>query len=331
MRMNDQAHYDIIADIHGRFDKLAALMERLGYTPSGGGYIPPAGHKALFLGDLIDPKPGYFEVGGVRATLRLVKAMCDRGDALCLMGNHELNAIYFHTADPDGRSRDPDRNWLRYRGSKNRAMHKGTLDDFPDHDDPGSEWHQVWMPWMKSLPFYLDLDGFRAVHACWDEEMISRIDGRSLHDERFLLAAANKQNPEGEALEVLLKGVEVSLPSGVTFEDHTGAVRGQIRAKWWELPDPKMGYDALVFPANPAIPSDTVTEESFAQIPGYALEAPLIFIGHYFKPADSPFKPESHNLACLDHSAAKDGPLVAYRWKGEASIKPEHYMTSHEN
>ena len=331
IRMQNQPHYDIIADIHGRFDKLAALMNHLGYTKSGDGYIPPAGHKALFLGDLIDPKPGHPFPGGVKATLQAVKAMCDRGDALCLMGNHELNAIYFHTADPQGHSSDPDRNWLRYRGSKNKRVHEGTLADFPDYEDPCGEWLTLWIPWMKSMPFTLDLGGFRAVHACWHEEMISRIEGKSLHDEAFLLAAADKANPEGEALEVLLKGVEVPLPPGATFQDHTGAIRGEMRARWWELPDSGIFYDGLVFPANPDIPSVPVTEECFAQIPGYAMDASPVFFGHYFKPAHSSLQPEQHNVACLDHSSATGGPLVAYRWKGEASIQPQHYITSHEN
>lgn len=318
--MNDLPHYDIIADIHGRFDKLTTLMERTGYTKDGDRFIPPDGHKALFLGDLIDPKPGHFLPGGVRETLRAVKAMCERGDALCLMGNHELNAIYFHSKGPDGK-------WLRVRGSKNIAMHQGTLNDFPDYDDPESEWHQVWMPWMKRLPFFLDLGGFRAVHATWHPEMIDRIAGRNLECPHFFLAASNKHTAEGEALEILLKGVEVELPDTARFTDHTGASRSNIRARWWELPDSGIGYDGLVFPANPSIPTDPVREASFAQIPGYALNAPPVFFGHYFKPADSPLAPERHNVACLDHSAAKDGPLVAYRWKGGATIAPEHYIS----
>jgi hypothetical protein len=319
--MNDLIHYDIIADIHGQYDKLARLMERLGYQPAGEGFIPPAGHKALFLGDLIDPKPGHELPGGVRATLHAVKAMCDAGHALCLMGNHELNAIYFHSKGPDGK-------WLRIRGSKNIAMHQGTLDDFTDYDDPRSEWHQVWMPWMKRLPFFLELDGFRAVHAAWHSEMIDRIAGRNLECSKFFLAASNKHTEEGEALEILLKGVEVELPIGVRFADHSGASRRNIRTCWWKLPDSGIGYDGLVFPANPSIPTDLVSEESFAQIQGYALDAPPVFFGHYFKPADSPLAPERHNVACLDHSAAKEGPLVAYRWKGCVRINPANY-TSH--
>ena len=67
--MKEVIHYDIIGDIHGRFDKLAALMERMDYRSNGAGFEPPAGHMALFLGDLADPKPGHEFPGGVRATL----------------------------------------------------------------------------------------------------------------------------------------------------------------------------------------------------------------------------------------------------------------------
>jgi hypothetical protein len=316
--MNDLPHYDIIADIHGRFDKFTALMDRLGYESNGEGFVPPLGHRALFLGDLIDPKPGHAQPGGVRSTLLAAKAMCDRGDALCIMGNHELNAIYFHSKGPDGQ-------WLRHHGDKNVRMHQGTLDDFPDHLDPAGEWLSVWMPWMKRLPFFLDLGGFRAVHATWDSGMIARIDGRTLEDAEFFLAASDKRNPEGEAVETLLKGIEVNLPAGVGFTDHTGIRRSNIRARWWELPDSGIGYDGLVFPSNPEIPNDRVSAESFEQIPGYPLDAPPVFFGHYFKPGDSPLRPERNNVACLDHSAAKDGPLVSYRWQGCASLHPRHY------
>lgn len=327
MRMKKPIHYDIIADIHGRIDKLRSLMRVMGYTEDGDGYIPPEGHKALFLGDLIDPKPGHFLPGGVRATLLAVKSMCDRGDALCLMGNHELNAIYFHTADPNGRSGDPDRNWLRYRGSKNRAMHQGTLDDFKDYDDPQSEWRRVWMPWMKRLPFFLDLGGFRAVHATWHPGMIERIAGRDLECPDFFLACSNKGNPEGEAVEILLKGIEVPLPPPHTFKDHTGAIRKHFRARWWEAVSREHICCDLVFPPSGQIEAWPVAEEALPLFQPYDSAASPVFFGHYLKPADSLLHPERHNVACLDHAAAIDGPLVAYRWKGEASIKPEHYLT----
>jgi len=59
----------------------------------------------------------------------------------------------------------------------------------------------------------------------------------------------------------------------------------------------------------------------------YAADERPVFFGHYFKPADSKVHPERHNVACLDHSAATGGPLLAYRWKGESEINPEHYVS----
>jgi len=47
--MNDiRIHFDIIADIHGRFDKLEAHLARLGYHHDGTSYVPPAGRCARF-------------------------------------------------------------------------------------------------------------------------------------------------------------------------------------------------------------------------------------------------------------------------------------------
>jgi len=317
--MKNEIYYDIIADIHGRYDKLCALMERLGYAEADDGFIPPAGHKALFLGDLIDTKPGHPFPGGVRATLRAVKAMCDRSDALCLMGNHELNAIYFHSKGPDGR-------WLRIRGSKNIAMHQGTLDDFPNHADRTSEWRTVWLPWMKCLPFSVDLGGFRAVHACWHPEFLARLDGRGLEDHGFLLACAEKSTPEGEAVEAVLKGIEVPMPDGQFFIDHAGREHKQFRARWWEAPGDDILCSELVFPASDQVGPVPAHPTAKAMVIPYPVDNRPVFFGHYFKPANSPVHPERHNVACLDHSAATGGPLVAYRWKGEASIKPENYV-----
>ena len=316
-------HYDIIGDVHGRYDKLTQLMARLGYQPAAVGFIPPAGHCALFLGDLIDPKPEYVLAGGVAATLSAVKAMCDAGHALCLLGNHELNAIHYHSPGPDGAP-------LRQHTPKNQRMHQGTLDDFPDHADPAGEWRALWLPWMKQLPLHLDLGGFRAVHATWHNDSIAQVDGRSLEDETFLLAASDPKTPEGAALEILLKGIEIALPGNLQFADPSGDIRKKIRVRWWELRDNGIGYDEFVFPPNPEIPNHPVEPEAFDEIPGYPTDAPPVFFGHYLKPADSPLVPESHNVACLDHAAAKDGPLVAYRWQGETTINPENYLVSHE-
>jgi hypothetical protein len=110
--------------------------------------------------------------------------------------------------------------------------------------------------------------------------------------------------------------------------DHTGTERYQFRARWWEAPTTCATCSDLVFPASSEIQTVPVTAEARAMFKPYPPEACPIFFGHYFKPAATQFHPERHNVACLDHSAAIGGPLVAYRWQGEARINPQHYHSS---
>ena len=74
--------YDIIGDIHGQYGKLVALLSKMDYVLSDGVWTPPNGRMAVFLGDLIDRGPEQIKV------LETVRAMCDAGLALCVMGNH---------------------------------------------------------------------------------------------------------------------------------------------------------------------------------------------------------------------------------------------------
>ena len=46
--------YDIIGDIHGHANKLAGLLDKLGYIHDGISHIAPHGHQAIFIGDFID-------------------------------------------------------------------------------------------------------------------------------------------------------------------------------------------------------------------------------------------------------------------------------------
>ena len=313
-------HFDLIGDVHGRIDKLDSLLRRLGYRHDGKSHVSPPGRQAIFLGDLIDPKSGHGVAGGVRATLELVKAMTDRGHARCLMGNHELNAIFYHT-------RGTTTAWLRHRGARNKAMHQGTLDDFPDYQESSGDWLAIWIPWFKTLPMFLDLGGIRAVHACWDPDQLALLDGSSLSDDTFLLTAADLTTSKGKAIEAVLKGVGIPLPPGVDYFDHTGTPRPNFRARWWEMPANGQGCRELVFPANDQIPALPIPAGAESCLRPYPVDAPPVFFGHYFKPADSPLRPERPNVACLDHSAAKDGPLVAYRWQGEAQLVSDHFIT----
>jgi hypothetical protein len=164
-------------------------------------------------------------------------------------------------------------------------------------------------------------------HEVWDRLYLQVLLEGNFEDYDFLVASADKSSPAGMAVEAVLKGIEVPLPEGSLFKTPVGSTKRHIRARWWDTPVVGIRCDELVFPANCDIPAIPVAPEALKMLVPYPLDERPLFFGHYFKPADSPLAPERHNVACLDHSAAKEGPLVAYRWKGCVSINPEHYIS----
>ncbi len=90
----DHGPFDIIGDVHGCYDELVELLERLGYridadpvADFGIAVEPPHGRKAIFLGDLVDRGPK------IPSVLRLVMRMVGDGTALSVQGNHDLKLI----------------------------------------------------------------------------------------------------------------------------------------------------------------------------------------------------------------------------------------------
>ncbi|MBI4310213.1 MAG: polynucleotide kinase-phosphatase [Chloroflexi bacterium] len=94
-RKADHGPFDIIGDVHGCFDELYALLERLGYRVEVGDdtataqyrVTHPEGRKAVFLGDVVDRGPG------VTKALRLAMGMVESGGALYVAGNHEAKLV----------------------------------------------------------------------------------------------------------------------------------------------------------------------------------------------------------------------------------------------
>jgi len=87
-RKSDTGPFDIIGDVHGCYDELIELLNKLGYdTTDAGRIVPPPGRKAIFLGDLVDRGPKVPQV------LRLVMSMVADGVALCVPGNHDVKLL----------------------------------------------------------------------------------------------------------------------------------------------------------------------------------------------------------------------------------------------
>jgi hypothetical protein len=86
--------YDLIGDFHGHADELVQLLATLGYQKSGGTYRQPE-RRVIFLGDFIDRGPK------IRQVLGIVRSMIEEGQGLAIIGNHELNALAYHSEDPE--------------------------------------------------------------------------------------------------------------------------------------------------------------------------------------------------------------------------------------
>lgn len=88
-RLDESGPFDIIGDVHGCYRELCQLLSQLGYSVDADHHTaePPAGRRAVFVGDLVDRGPGSVDV------LRLVMAMVATGAAYCVPGNHEVKLL----------------------------------------------------------------------------------------------------------------------------------------------------------------------------------------------------------------------------------------------
>ena len=90
-RRDDTGPFDIIGDIHGCFEELSTLLDKLGYKVECDGdrfeVSHPQSRRLIFLGDIIDRGPGIVNC------LRLVMDAVECGVALCIPGNHEVKLL----------------------------------------------------------------------------------------------------------------------------------------------------------------------------------------------------------------------------------------------
>ena len=308
--------YDLIGDIHGNASALKELLHRLGYRKSGLSWTSPRDRKIVFVGDFIDR--GKDQVEAIRIARELIES--DR--AMAVMGNHELNSIaWYYGHRPDT--------------PKNRKQHQAFLDQIDDR----SPSHTEAIEWFLTLPLWLDLPEIRVVHACWDPQSLEtlgqKLEGATLNLDQIELAAKGTSNAfdangqKGEenelfsAVETLLKGIEVALPEPHSFHDKDGHERRHVRLKWW-LEPPASYREASMTKLDPDEPAFEKPVPN-GVLPSYDNLKPL-FLGHYWQTGIP--KPLSPKIACVDYSAGKGGPLVAYCWRGEEHLHDDAFVTS---
>lgn len=94
-RRDERGPFDIIGDVHGCADELIELMDELGYSAAFEGKgedrraitTAPPNRRMIFVGDLVDRGPRSPDV------LRIVMAMVEAGQALCVPGNHDIKLV----------------------------------------------------------------------------------------------------------------------------------------------------------------------------------------------------------------------------------------------
>ncbi len=307
--------YDVIGDIHGRYDKFEALMKALGYRASGKGFMPPAGRQAIFVGDLIDRGPEQIGL------LSAVREMIGNGHARAVMGNHEFNAIAYVTPDLtlDGREFLRPNRAATSKSLQNRRQHAAFLAQVGE----GSQAHSEWIDWFRTLPLHLDLGGIRVAHAWWDADSVALIDAPDHRDdqgrltESFIQEAHRRDSGLKSARKILTTGYEQDLPAGCFITDKEGNLHDNARLKIWKH-DAKHLRDLAIIPGGDSslLPDLTIGEvlpNGIREVTG-----PPIFVGHYWFNGHAQL--ESNKVAVLDWTAAHDGPLVAYRWDGEEHL-----------
>lgn len=313
--------YDIIGDVHGCAIKLERLLGALGYRPDAAGTYRHPHRQAIFVGDLIDREPQQLRV------LEIAKAMTDSGSAQIVMGNHEFNAITYATEHPQGSS-----NHLRKHNEKHNNQHEAFLELDTDQRD-------FYVEWFKSLPLWLDLGDLRVVHACWHDDSLKYLEGQ-LGSNRFstteqFVRAATERDQLYDAIEVVLKGPEISLHKydQPSYLDKGGDERDTARLRWWD-PDATTlrelaEVDGFTLPDGTAYPTPPDAEVAPGDRDYVYAGATPVFYGHYWRRGEPEFRRDwTDHTACVDFSAAKKGPLMAYRWSGETKIDPKHYFSA---
>ena len=161
-RRTEAGPFDIIGDVHGCADELEVLLRKLGYALEWVGegearrclVEPPAGRRAIFVGDLVDRGPRTPDV------LRIVHAMVTSGAAFCVSGNHDVK-------------------FVRWLGGRKVQLTHGLDASAAQMEQESPAFREEMRQFLDKLVSHLWLDGGRLVvaHAGIREEMIGRSSG----------------------------------------------------------------------------------------------------------------------------------------------------------
>lgn len=143
---------DIIGDIHGELEALETLLDTLSRSDSS---FENGQRTLVFMGDFCDRGP---DSPGV---IKRVKDLIERGQAVAVLGNHEINLMNSDPKDGSG--------WFfdQRVESDNRF--------YQPYQRVQSEDKDLVIEFFNSLPIALEREDLRVVHATWHAPSIDKI------------------------------------------------------------------------------------------------------------------------------------------------------------
>jgi len=301
--------YDIIGDVHGYAQSLKNLLKELGYKKTDGSYSHPE-RKVIFTGDFINRGPQ------IRKTIRLIRTMVENGNAMAVLGNHEINAIIADIKDEKGNLlvTPPMKNFMSVL--KTMKAFSGKKEEWKSHRN-----------WMRTLPFFIELDGIRVIHACWSDTAVdylkSNIPQGKIKKDVFRKIYKNPDAELTKNIWLITKGLQFKLPADLRIQNNKGVSPRSFRIRWWENPKGKT-FEELSFESKFQLPGYTIPEQIMPETLPYPPEAPIVFFGHYCR-FNGPHI-ITPNICCVDSCITGSKVLTAYRWEGEPQLAHQNLI-----
>ena len=263
--------YDIIGDVHGHAFLLERLLSKLGYKQNENSFFHPNGRKTIFLGDLINRGPDSVKV------LNIVQKMVLQKQAYCVLGNHEFRLLQKFINDP--------------------ALIESKFLSF--------------IPWIQTLPFFLEFPEFRVVHAAWHFSSIKKLENQNVQNEDFIKATMRPDSEFKKAIQNILQGIKVPIPPELSYKDRFGIERKRARIRWWEKKR-NILTGSNIFPRCKELIQTEFTNKGDIDCEFYSQNEKIVFFGHYCLPELEP--KIINNLVCLDGCVTCEHALWGYQY-----------------
>jgi hypothetical protein len=305
---SESTYYDIIGDIHGNAEELIVLLKQMDYREIKGVYRHDD-RKAVFVGDFTCRGPES------RRAISIVRKMVENKTGYAILGNHELNVIGHFTKNKEGRP------FKQATGSNKKLMDRLKAEYIYEKDQLKND-----LKWMRTLPFFLDFENIRVTHAYWspsNRELIEKSITKGKLTKSLLSLIFSPGNPFFEAVRKTTRGIEINLPHDLIIKDARNIRRSNFRIHWWDDPRGKT-FKQMSYGNKFMLPNYTVPPEILFPFEVYPAKAPPVFVGHYCMSVDRMIP--APNVCCVDNCVANGGQLAAYRWYGEAMLKPTNFV-----